>query len=179
MNNLMNIAYETLFSMYIMENTPISDIDKMFDEVLGGNVDESKLIGIGSEIPGLKYFTLISRPHCDRLSNEDKEVFDRLVEKQRDEDYYIAHEIIERTYKDVMCINPKEPDKMTCLGPYPDAKFCFDNDAIVLGIKLDSIMDVSEEKGKRIAVVVDNMKTQLFEEISRDINAKLELYADI
>lgn len=174
MSEILDITYETLFSMFIMDNTPLLNIEELFEEVIPEDARGDINRGIGREIPGLKYFTLVSRAHLDRLNAEDLDVFNRLVEEQKEDDFKKAREIVGRTYKEVMRANPDEPDMATCLGPYPDPRFCFDNDAIV--IAASDFSNVS--KATAISKVIADMRERMFPEISEDLGVKLILFVE-
>jgi len=175
--SIINMTYEELFSLFILENTPLSNIDEMITEALGSDYEGETVIG--KPMHGLDHFRLLSKAHTERLSESDRAVFERLFEKMNEDDIKIAMEVIAGTYKEVMAANPDEPDKMTCLGPYSDVEFCFDNDAIVLALVVENAETLAQNAIDGIRKIAEDMKSDLFAEISKDLNAKFELYVSI
>lgn len=172
MNRSVNIAmaYENIFLMILLEKTPLPEIDLLLTETSDNTVDNWSE-PIGKQIQGAEHFYLISSAHTDRLGADELNAMEEFVVNPQDDTYLAAREVVLKTYRKVMCANPDDSEKMTCLGPYPDPKFCFDNDAIVLGI--------GEYMGERNAYgvknVISDMKDNLFIDISRDFNVKMIL----
>lgn len=205
MNNSINIVYETLFSAFMSEIIPLKEIDKMLNETIGHENNESDIIldlkntisdlsddynekqalendknyEIGIMMPGLNNFRLISRAHTDRLSEADTSVIENLINDINEDNMKSACEVVERTYEKVMCVDCEDSDNMTCLGPYQSPEFCFDNDAIVIGLVMIYNDDVNDVVMEKIATVAENMKTQMFRDISKSLERKIELYVSL
>lgn len=199
MINIINRTYEILFCMFFLESTPLLEIDRMFSEAIGKNDRDDELdlsaileeyradaeggnplkkYEIGQAFPGLSNFRILSRAHAERLEENDFSVLERLINEDDEEAFEKALEIVRKTYKEIMCVNLEGSDRMTCLGPYPDVQFCFDDDAIVLGLVIDE-PDVSENIMANIRKIAKNMKGQLFADISAELDAKIELFISI
>lgn len=171
--NLIKMTYEELFSLFLLENTPLLDVDELISEAVCD--EKTERLGLGRAIPGLDNFRILSKAHTERLAETDREVFENLIGEMSEREAKRARGVVERTYKEVMTANPDEPDKMTCLGPYPDVEFCFDNDSIVIVLAVD--MDELEDgKADRIRIMARDMQNNLFKEIGEDLGIKLILY---
>jgi len=182
-----------LFSQFLIETLALKEIDDLLSQKAGydmdraaGGEDEINNIDnprgdskIGCQMPGLRNFRLLSRANTSRLGVDELQKFDLLISDANEENLRKACTIVERTFGKVMCINPDKPDGMTCLGPYSDIDFCFDNDAVVVGLVMEDIDDQNGTTMQKITAVADNMKNEMFPEISRLLGAKLELFVQI
>lgn len=198
MINIINSTYEKLFCLYFLEVSPLLAIDEMLNKAMGKVTedefslssfledfdtsekakDPAKRYEIGSAFVGLSNFRLLSKAHAERLDADDYAVFEQMISDSNEENFKRALDIVRNTFKKVMSVNPDETEKMTCLGPYPDEKFCFDDDSIVLGLVIND-PDLPEGTIAKIETVAQDLKEELFADISKEIEAKIELFVSV
>lgn len=177
-------AYERIFATILLENSPIKDIDAMLTDIGIPMVKEAEKNNWQlKDSLCLNFFYLLTDAKIERLSDEDREAIERIVDDDSEAGIIELIEIVKRTMETVMCINPEKKDEATCIGPYPDIKYVFDNDAIVLGFSRGNLYDENEALIESVLedkcdVVIENLKEELLPMMYEETGLKICLCID-
>jgi len=184
MNEDIRKAYEKTFGIFLLANTPLKEMDEMLKIANIPTVpEEEKNMWQQNNTLGLNYFYLISKAGTERLEDEDADkirsiVIEPSVEKMKD---FIK--IIHRTFNEVMCIDNTKKDEATCIGPYADDRFVYDNDSIVIGFSRGLSFDENDslaetERERRCDVIIEKLKSELLPMINEALNTKICLHIE-
>lgn len=177
-------AYEKTFAIFLLANSPFMELDELFSEVNVPVVDDMEMNRWQKDnLLGLKYFYLMTRAKINKLSEDDIDKIMDIIKEPSEENMKIFLEIIQRTYNDVMCINPDKKDEATCIGSYSDIKYVFDNDSIVIGFGKGLGFDESDnliesETERKCTEIISNIKDKLLPEMNDALGTKICLFEE-
>lgn len=177
-------AYEKTFALFLLANSPFMELDELFSKVNIPVVEESeKNKWQTRNILGLKYFYLMTEAKINRLEEDDLDKIMDIIKDPSEDNMKVFVEILQRTYNDVMCVNPEKKDEATCIGPYPDIKYVFDNDSIVIGFGKGLHFDESDnliesETERKCTEIISNVKEKLLPEMNDALGTKICLFEE-